>query len=842
MKTRLIITALFIGILLPMVAIATEIKLSPEVPRYNQNNFNNDIYFNGNTEDRTEDCVPTSVGMVFGYFYLKYLPGGNANLIPNPNNITGNLTDFSLNADGIRRLIEYQFPETSPLSLSDWVDYSYGQLGYVGTLSGDLSHKIRQAIKQYDATFSLMVSYDEINTNMNNKNEIVARIKSEIDEGNPVMMYATPGMSFADITEITPTPNVIFGQLTTLPTNHAMVITAYNGNIFRLNFGYGSPSEVIIDASDNFGYPSNQGKCAEVYFFTMGETPGVGLWPNNEWTYGNAGGSQNFVSAYVKFNGVNTIGSVSTQTPYVYSVGSGDDIMYIQKFVDSSSNETYLISALRNNWYYTFPVTGDKLVYWNNNYASIGHPEGMPENKWDINGVLLNVQKFVNYNGNIVNIGSPVNGGNVAAYTENELFALSPIETFFADAVSSTTMELIFSGIEGAESYEIYYRETGTTNFSLAGLTSDASYLLENLSADTVYDFLIRAIIGNDTVNMTGGSETTFSTGNTFYPSPAQNYPAYGNVEFLYGNAYAYGYGPGNGAIYQEDPCPACPDLWKLHVTYWGPYIGCAETPQGLPLKYMMIEFRAKVENGGNPVSSGYLYARDWSGNSSTEWSHYAPLTPLFDPATYQDGQYFNYRVSLANVSNPEGMFRQFVLGLTTGSYNQDEKWTFDWIHVYTAGVDFVDNYALWFDCNYATTDNYNNGNRIIISSGPRPSIVSAGLMPLDSLYTKVGLNFKVENTGQEVLRVFFNTGNGYASAPFVSKIVDHSDGEMQKVILDIPAAAIGQVRGISVMFFDNDDYQGKIINVDDMVFLVDDEDESLLPYPVLSVSEYLNQ
>jgi len=855
MKTKSIVIALFIGILLPLIVNATEVKLTPDVPKYSQDEFNNNIFYDGVTKDRTQDCVPTSVGMVFGYFYRKFQSSGNYNLIPvlsspyAPIDPNGDLADWANNQHGIKRLVEYQFPETSPYSLSEFVDYSYGQLGngYVGTYSGDLSRKIRQAFSAYDANFSLTVSWDEINTAMNNKDEIVARIKSEIDQENPVMFYAKAGLSYIEIASNTSTPTTFSGGSvetldSTVGIGHAMVVTGYNGNIFRLNFGYDSPAEIIIDAANNFGYPSNQGKCAEVYFFTMGEAAGVGHGANNSWVESGAGASQNFINTYVKFDGVNTIGSVSTQTPYVYSVGSGNDIMYVQKFVDASANETFLISALRNNWYYTFPVTGDKLVHWSNNYASIGHPEGMPENKWNINGVLLNVQKFVTYNGNIVNIGSPVNGGNVSAYTENELFALSPIETFFADAVSSTTLELIFSGIEGAENYEILYRETGTTNYSLAGSTSGTSYLLQNLSADTAYDFLIRAIVGNDTINMTGGSETTFSSGNTFYPVPAANYPAYGNVEFLYGNAYAYGYGPGNGAIYQEDPCPTCPDLWKLHVTYWGPFIGCAETPQGLPLKYMMIEFRAKVENGGNPVSSGYLYARDWSGNSSTEWAHSVSLTPLFDPTTYQDGQFFNYRVSLANVTNPEGMFRQFILGLTTGSYNQDEKWTFDWIHVYTAGVDFVNNYALWYDCNFAGTSGYSDGNRIIVPSGSRPSIVSAGLMPLDSLYTKVGMNFKIENTNQEVVRVFFNTGSGYSAAPYASKVVDHGDGNMQKIVIDIPTVAIGQVRGIAVMFFDNEDYQDKTIYVDDMVFLVDDEDESLLPYPVLSVSEYLNQ
>lgn len=853
MKTKSIIIALLIGLLLPFIAIATEVKLTPEVPKYNQDEFNN-VIIDGNLVYREQDCVPTSVGMVFGYFYLKFQLSGNYNLIPvlaspyAPIDPNGDLADWENNQYGIKRLIEYQSPETSPYSLSEFVDYSYGQLGYVGTYSGDLCRKIRDAFTVYDANFSLTVSWDEINTDMNNREEIVARIKSEINSGNPVMFYAKAGLVYRTIDSGLTTPDTFSGgTLDSLTSSvgigHAMVVTGYNGNILRLNFGYASTAEIIIDASDNFGYPSNQGKCAEVYFFTVGEALGVGRHPNNEWTYGNTGGSQNFVNAYVKYDGANTIGSVSTQTPYVYSVGYLDNTMYVQEFEDASVNETFIISALRDSWYYTFPVTEPVLSYWQTNFATLGHPEGMPILARSLTGTLLQVQKFVYNNGYTVKyVGHAFGGGTIAEYTPAQITELALGEALFSSAVSETTVELIFlADALQADYFEIYYREADSNDpMTLAGTTSDPYYLLTGLDSNTTYEFLVKAIIEQDSVGLTGGNGTTFNTSNTFYPSPDASYPTYGNVEFLYGYAAPYGYGPANGAIYQEDPCPTCPDLWKLHVTYWGPIIGCAETPQGMPFKYLMVEFRAKVENGANPLSSGILYARDWSGNPSTEWSHYSWLTPLFDPSTYQDGEFFNYRVSLANVANPEGFFRQFVLALTSGSYNNNEKWTFDWIRVYTMGVDFVDNYALWYDCDFASTDTYVDGSRIIIPSGPRPSIVSVGLMPLDSLFTKVGLKFKVENTSHEVLRVFFNTGSGHSGAPYTSGIVDHSGGDLQKIILDIPQSALGQVTGISVMFFDNDDYQGKIINVDDMVFLVDDEDESLFPYPVMTVSEYL--
>ena len=737
---------------MPTFAMAIEVKLNSTVPMYDQAEFNKNIPVYG---DGDQDCVPTAIGMVFGYYYKK----NGYNLIPNPNNVSGDLSAWTVNSVGIKKLIEYSACEVNnncqggDSSLSKWVNYSYGQLGYTGTSSGDLCHKARQAFADYDSNFSLTVSYDEINTNIKNKDEIVARIKEQIDNGNPVMFLAVSGMRFRNIGANDPTPsyapNTIATPLDAGTKGHAMVITAYNGNIFRLNFGYGSPQEVIIDADANFGYTSTQGTCAQVYFFTPGENIGVGLASGNVWTYGNAGESQQFVNAYVKYNEENIIGDVSVVSPYVYGIGGMTNLMYVQQFEDYYSIETYIVSAERNNWYYTYPITGPILTYWLNHYSSIGHPEGMPFWAHTSNGTSIYVQKFVYDN----------------------VYSIKYIGT-----------------------------ESGNNNVS----------------------------------------EYNYSDISEFPPAPSTILPTFGDVEFLYGNAYAYGYGPANGAIYQEDPCPTCPDLWKLHVTYWGAMIGCAETPKGLPIKEIMVEFRAKVENGGNPINNGYFYARDWSGNSSTEWAHHAYLTPLFDPATYQDGQFFTYRVALANVVNPDGFLRQFVIALTTGSYNHNEKWTFDWIHVYTTGVDFVDNYALWSDCNNTATTGYSNGDRVISPTGPRPSIVSAGLMPVDSLYTKVGIKFHIENAGSEMLRVYFNIGNGYYAAPFVSGFVDHSSGTEQTVILDIPNSAIGLVKGISVVFFDNDNYQNKTIHVNDMAILVTDEDAYLMPYPVQTVSEYL--
>jgi hypothetical protein len=853
---------------------ATEVALNPEVPKYNQDEFNNAIEYNNVTADRKEDCVPVSVGMVFGYFWLKYEATSNYDLIPtlpyplDPAYPNGDLSSWVNNPHGIKRLIEYQDCElddpntcgSENASLSEWVNYSYGQLEkdgepYIGTLSGDLCHKIRQAFSEYDSSFSLTVSYDELNTGIDNKDEIVSRIKSEIDNGNPVMFYGMPGMKFWYITSTTPTPSTApTSEYKTLTGGHAMVITAYNEDIFRLNFGYDDNGvepyrepEIIVDAGDNFGFYSSQGMCAEVYFFTMGENNEVGLDSNDEWVSSGDAASINFVNAYVKFDGENTIGDVTSS---VYQK-SGTD-MYVQEFEDASFNETYIICEWRDNWYHVYPVTGNKLTYWLSNYSTIGHPEGMPFNAYDEDGTLINVQKFAIGSG--ANVVFTYIGNEEGSSIVSEYSNYKEISSLHAKAISDTSIELVWEGTgDTSDSYRIYGKEASGNTYNLLATVNGMNYIHTGLTADTSYDYYVIYYSNNECSNKIENSVTTFTSGNNFYPTPVSSYPTFGDVNFQNGYYLPYGYDVANSSIVSLSPIYPYEDIWKLSVDGIDPKpgIGCAITPKGCPIDQIMIEFRARITNGAHPftVESGVIVC-DHSGNPYTQWNHVAPLTPLFNPLAYQDGEFFTYRVHFANLldavtylPNSEGYFKQFAIALTEGSTGAGELWDFDWIRVYISGVDFVDNYAMWYDCDDVTTDTYSDGNRVMLPSGPRPSIVSAGLVPLDSIYTKIGMKFSIANTEQEVVRVFFDIGSGFSNAPFVTGIIDHSSGEEQTMILDIPFSAIANVKGVAVQFFDNDSYQGKTIYVDDMVFLVDDNDAlSFNEYPVKTVSDYFNE
>lgn len=846
-----------ICLVLPSFTMAAEVALSPEVLKYNQDEFHSPVV--GTSTYGINDCVPTSVGMVFGYFYKKYRYSGNYDLIPNPNNLSSDLSDWSTNNAGIKELINYRAcelddPQTCTsgnYSLSDWTDYNYGQLGGTpGTSSSDLCHKIRQAFTDYDSSFNLTVSYDQINTNMGNKDEIVSRIKSEIDSGNPVMLNGVAGMDFWFINSTTPTPN-------TAPTStpeelsggHAMVITAYNNDIFRLNFGYdntGEEPEIIINAEDTFGFTSFQGLCAEVYFFTMGENDEVGLNSNDEWVSSGDAASINFVNAYVKFDGENTIGDVTSS---VYQK-SGTD-MYVQEFEDASFNETYIICELRDNWYYVYPVTGYKLAYWLSNYSTIGHPEGMPFDAYDEDGAPINVQKFVIGSGLsavTTYIGTENGSSTVSGYSE--VYDLTTIKNLFTTAVSDTKIELVWSASEvDGVSYQIYHEETGASGDpSLLTTVTTPYYLHESLTASTSYDYTVKVVKDDLESGTVEATVSTLSTGTTFAPTPVGVYPTFGDVEFAYGYYTPYGYGVANASITSEAPCPTCPDIWELNVIDYGAAVACAVTPKGFPFNTIMVEFRAKVENGANPLSTGGLMACDYSGNPYTQWDHKAPLTPLFDPQDYEDGEFFTYRVALADLvdssyqPNAEGFFKQFAIALTTGSLGNGEKWYFDWIHIYTSGVDFVDNYALWYDCDDIYSTTYSNGNRVITPSEAHPSVVSPGLYPYNEVYTKVGIKFSVANASEELFRVFFNTGSGFTNAPFVTGIVDHTSGTEQTVILDIPTAAIGNIKGLAVVFFDNSTYQNKTISVNTMAVLVDDDDESSVDFAVQTVSDFIGE
>lgn len=875
MKLKIIILLTLICVVLPSFVLASEVTLTTDVPMYNQVNFHN--YVNGTVDTvGINDCVPVSVGMVFGYYYRK----NSYDLIPNPNNISGDLSDWGNTPSqvGIKQLIEYSECEVDddciggPYSLSKWVNYSYGQLldgngqPYQGTFSYDLCHKIRQAFDDYDSNVSITVSYDEINTNMNNKDEIVARIKNEIDNGNPVMFYAKAGLKYwADLsTEETRNPTPAIAPYTSFDTlnassatGHAMVITAYNNDILRLNFGYDDPigpREIIIDAGDCFGYPDNQGTCALVFFFTLDETDGVGYFDpqtygtDNGWMTSSAVNSGEFVSAYAKHDGFTTIGDVSTTTPYVYNVTGTD--MYVQRFEDSSSNDTYMVFTKRNDWFYTFPITGDWLTYWITYCLTIGHPESMPFDAYDESGDPIEVQKFVS-GSTVTYLATEDGSSTVTPLDEDEVF-LDPVENLFVTAAADTKVELVWSasGIEGV-SYEIYCKETGGSGDpTLVATVSDPFYIHESLTANTSYDYTV--LLVSDSLRSLDAEETvtTLTTGSNFAPTPATTYPALGNAQFIYGYYTPYYYDVANSAITSVVPPVAYSD-WVLNVNDEGAAIKFGPALKGFPFDSLRLEFSAKVENsayGVTPLNSGQIKVRDYSGNSSTEWDHVADLTPLFVPAIYQDGQFFNYEVTFADLldslgdPNADGLLREFELELTSGSSGNNETWTFDWIKLHITGVDFDDSYALWYDCDDATTTSFSNGSRIMTPSGSRPSIVSAGLVPVDEIYTKVGIKFSVDNANEEILRVFFNTGSGFANAPFVSTVVDHTSGSEQTVILDIPSSAIGNIVQIAVVCFDNSTYQNKTISINSQSILVANEDEDNADFTVKTVSDYLNE
>ncbi|MCK5416199.1 hypothetical protein KAI92_02105 [Candidatus Parcubacteria bacterium] len=289
-------------------------------------------------------------------------------------------------------------------------------------------------------------------------------------------------------------------------------------------------------------------------------------------------------------------------------------------------------------------------------------------------------------------------------------------------------------------------------------------------------------------------------------------------------------------------------DEWRVGVNSTeDPGVNSPSYPSGLIAKNIVIEFSAKVLNGGNPALEGKVYVKD----EANSWNNSVSLDLINSEVGYNGGEFavneYNvYRAVLADLYRPDTQMRQFSIQLTDG-LSISETWTFDWIKVKVVAWDFKDNSIAWEFRQHGKTADFfpampNSEFWRINPTGKRPQIMSPDDLMIADFYTKIGIRYSIKNTTEEIFRVYFDIGNGFSNDCMVEMGIDNKvahDGNSKTVILNIPPEAIGKVKRVMFDLFDNDNYQNKQIAINNISFLV--EGNNTVAYEVPACSIFLS-
>ncbi len=243
--------------------------------------------------------------------------------------------------------------------------------------------------------------------------------------------------------------------------------------------------------------------------------------------------------------------------------------------------------------------------------------------------------------------------------------------------------------------------------------------------------------------------------------------------------------------------------------------------------QFRTLKFSARVDGSG-ANSPGYVYIKDNSGNSGTEWDNEA-----YFGAVPRDYLYHEYSVDLTQLG-ANLPISQFSIELTeNGGY---EYWIFDWIKLISSYYywNFTDSQLGWTINQHGQfADFYDNIFWRIEPTGKQPQIVSPYLENISSEFIRIGIRYSLTKpcalddddcleqykNWDETVRVYFDTGNGFSASCYNWQTVTHS-GTTKTVIFDMPSCAIGNVQRVMLDLFDNDDYADKLIAINKINFL----------------------
>src|SRR6056297_1166961 len=154
---------------------------------------------------------------------------------------------------------------------------------------------------------------------------------------------------------------------------------------------------------------------------------------------------------------------------------------------------------------------------------------------------------------------------------------------------------------------------------------------------------------------------TNFKSG-VYYKS--DNY--YNPTHFTFPSGSSQGMTPNYSMT--EVPLSGDYNEWRVQVDGSDPGVDSPSYPAGLLGKHVIIEFSAKVVDGGHPLLEGKVFVEDENGS----WNNHVPLDLINDEHNYNEGDFAHgdynvYRANLSELDRPEAEMRKFSLQLTEG-------------------------------------------------------------------------------------------------------------------------------------------------------------------------------
>ncbi|MDA3840383.1 MAG: hypothetical protein PF572_04800 [Patescibacteria group bacterium] len=263
--------------------------------------------------------------------------------------------------------------------------------------------------------------------------------------------------------------------------------------------------------------------------------------------------SQPFVDAYNLYGGRDRFGipwSNGPGGPWVHAWPDGEsseNTVYLQDYVDTNDNNHWWQLALNMDSGEVFPVHGQILTFWHNNYGyyNYGPPSTTEYNKRNTNGNLIIVQEFEKTSTTHY-LGYDTVLGQTREYNFWELYDYDQTDidddpdfvivgskddpdyiptNLVASAISDSQIYLAWTGFDSPDDYSNFEYRVYNSSGSYIGDSDVPNFSNMNLSSSTEYCYEVVAVFdGTETEVSNEICATTLSSAPSVVVYPAGNF------------------------------------------------------------------------------------------------------------------------------------------------------------------------------------------------------------------------------------------------------------------------------------------------------------------------------